>query len=232
MNYRQYKKHLPPRMNGNGKAERKDAYAVKCILFLVWITPGYEKIKYPQFVDDFEKFVILTEFQDNPDLYYAKGENKGKLKIPNLNTLRDTWAYRYNYLEDFDEFKKKVAYQVANEVMQNTILSIPEKTAKNRHMDDGLYGLQMDALAHPDLSVKDKAYVSRAIQDSKRNIDESDKSSYELAKDYKQIVDEYNQIIESENENHVLVDFTDSDIHDRNMKSYEEMMKLANQGKL
>lgn len=190
----QYHKLLPGPIISEKGRRNNFATSVRNVLFLTRTLPGYKDITYAKFVKDFPKFVKLTNFEDDPNLYISSGQNKGKLKEVNLTTLANTWVNRYNFNDDFKVFKTKVAYEAATEFLEDTVISNPSQKKKDDDILDRLCDLQNDILDDPEMPVKDKAYSNRACQDAKTGIVQSNNLRFEQGKDYKNIIDEYEKL--------------------------------------
>lgn len=197
----QYHNLLPEPIKSETGRKNNFATAVRNVLFLTRTLPGHANITYRKFVEDFPKFVKLTEFEDNPYLYYTQGKKKGQLKEVNLSTLQDTWVHRYNFNEDFKKFKAKVAYEIATQVQQDTIISIPGENKLDDEIFEDTTNLQKDVLHNPTLSQKDKAYINRACQQAKDGLVIAKNIRQEQARQYQNTIDEYNNIVEEETPN-------------------------------
>lgn len=210
-----YHRLLPGPIKSETGRKNKFATSVRNVLFLTKTIPEYKNITYADFIKDFPKFVKLTNFEDDPNLYISSGKNKGKLKEVNLTTLANTWVGRYNFRDDFKVFKTKVAYEAATEFLEDTIISNPSQKKKDDSILDRLGDLQHSILDDIGLSVKDKAYSNKACQEAKTSIVQSNNLRFEQAKDYKNIVDEYENI-ENPEEDVPYVPVDDDPLHESN----------------
>ena len=187
--------YLPPLFEGGYKNNRKYIHAVICLYLLTIIQPEFKNITYGEFVDNFEKYLQITGYE-NPCLYYQKGSKKeGQLKIPNKSTFSDNWIYEYNVRELFKQFKNKVVKHIAENTYSDIVLSIPHFIDKETETFNKTHDKQQQLLDDPYDDGK-KPYQVKAYQETKSNAKNNIHEDAAMLQDYLNIM--HNQSSQTE----------------------------------
>lgn len=206
-----------PRKTGNGKSEKLIAYNVKELYCISRYNTPEGKLQYQTFFKDINKYAKDANFDKIPK------DDKGKLILPKIDTMK-RWPDNYGWEED---------YKIYEDFMNGTAQSDFQK----------MYVKNMRKVGVPLIDIKTNL-ILKLLKMSDLPLDALLGKIYQTAKlgELLKMIDELtqenitfgNDVTESENveDQHVLVDFTESDIHERNMESYKELMKYSQQGKL
>ena len=206
-----------PRKTGKGKNENLIAYTVKELYFISRYNTVDGKLQYQTFFRNIDKYAKDANFDK------INKDDKGKLILPKPDTLK-RWPNAYDWKED---------YPIYEEFMNGTAQADFQKMYVKNMRTVGVPLIEIKTklifklLRMSDMPLEDllgKIYQTAKLGELLIMIDELTQDNITFGDNTEEIEDAENQ--------HVLVDFTQPDIHKRNMDSYEEMMKLANQGKL
>ena len=212
MEVRNFKQYLPPLFEGGYKNNRKYIHAVICVYLLTIIQPEYKQITYHEFVTNFQKYVEVTNSEDNPCLFYQSGKQQGNLKIPNENTFARTWVPCYNVHKLFEDFKSKVAVHIAQTTLRDSIFDVPNFIEKDKETFDNSHELQQRLFKDTDTYDSKKPYPIKATQETKNAAKTSIKESVEMVQDYLDTINQQN------NQGHVY-----SPNHDRIIDRYRAL---------
>ena len=183
MDVSQLKQYLPKEFESRQQRDARYIHAVICVYLLTVIQPEYKNITYQEFVDDFEKYIDLTNFKDNPCLKYQRGANEGKLKMPNKTTFANTWVPRYNVNGLLEDFKDKVTTHIAKTTLRDVVLTVPNRIEKNNETFNKAHDKQ-DILFEDTYEDGKKPYQIKAYQETKNSAENSINDSVEMLQDY------------------------------------------------
>lgn len=184
MDVSQLKQYLPKEFESRQQRDARYIHAVICVYLLTVIQPEYKNITYQEFVDNFEEYIDLTNFKDNPCLKYQRGANEGKLKIPNKTTFANTWVPRYDVNGLLEDFKDKVTTHIVKHTARDVmpiLADLVEKESESYNTNHNLHQRIANDTTTPDIK---KPYPMKAAQESKSNAVNNIKTSFELMQDY------------------------------------------------
>lgn len=202
MEVNHFKQYLPKEFEGGYKNNRRYIHAVICVYLLTIIQPEYKKITYHEFITNFQKYVKIVNFEDNPCLIYQTGKNKGQLKIPNENTFVHKWISCYNVPDLIEEFKEKVSQHIVTHTARDVmpiLAEFIEKESESYNTNHNLHQRIANDITTPDIK---KPYPMKAAQESKSNAVNNIKTSFELMQDYLTITQQQSNQSEVYNPNH------------------------------
>ena len=202
MDVSQLKQYLPPQFESRQQKDARYIHAVICVYLLTIIQPEYKHITYQEFVDDFEKYIDLTNFRDNPCLVYQKGKHQGELKIPNKTTFSNTWVPRYNVNGLIEEFKEKVSRHILTTSMRDVMPILANIIEKENTSFDMFQKLEEEIYSDNLTPAIKKPYPMKAAQESKSSAVTNIKNSFEMMQDYSTITQQQNAAGEVYQPNH------------------------------
>ena len=202
MDVSQYKQFLPKELKGRKQNNLRYIRSVICVYLLTIIQPEYKKITCKEFTTNFQKYVQLTESEDDPCLYYQSGKRKGELKIPNQSTFADTWMYRYNVKKLFSDFRTNVVKHMAKTILEDQVLYAPHVIETERESYNNNQQLQQNIFNDKTTPDVKKPYPIKATQESKSISQNIINDSVERVQDYLDIQNQAANSGEVYNPNH------------------------------